>query len=428
MIEMLLLLCLFCSVSAYANCGQPGHSRKSHVRKDSYKQGGVYKHGDIVFYDCSAPMLADYGRECFDGRWLLPIPKCPQLFRSDNLLLTAKGNQIAVNWKNEAKIVSFRIIVKELFSTVEERNVELKVLNGGVDIFDDMESNFTSLGGYSKCRIIEVRRRSQDIQHLNNSRSMNILFDHTILICGPHNGYNSDTRFCLDKIKLFYLDETIDDCYLPDTPLDVALQQNITQDGIYIQFVCPEGSVEKPSIRPPFCPKNGDWTMQHVEPCIAIYCDPVGIMPYVTEFFPALTTTTFGLIASVGSIAHFQCEQNLSNIAVCLTTGKWSQMPKPCMKRESVSEENLNYLWILMTVIILIIFSLILLAILSKFLRLMKKENIPHSVSQEELFDYQSQHTYEEPREYDRYVGSNIAVPELYSDTVDGGEYIDIFL
>lgn len=95
-----------------------------------------------------------------------------------------------------------------------------------------------------------------------------------------HAGRVSKPSVCLDQkyLELYILDETIEDCSIPDSPVNsVAGSRPIKSKGggLVATYTCPHGFQLDDGFIPPICSVNSDWSKTEgpVIPCIVITCN-----------------------------------------------------------------------------------------------------------------------------------------------------------
>ncbi|KAI1286473.1 hypothetical protein HDE_10877 [Halotydeus destructor] len=132
-----------------------------------------------------------------------------------------------------------------------------------------------------------------------------------------------------DWYGLYHINETVDDCQTPDTPLHAILESTSRSENTLTPvFSCIEGYRLKPSRQSPTCEENGDWTMYDFQPCEEVFCDKdVTVLEVVSLDQPAASGSRF----PIGTKAFLSCSTLIDKrYVVCAENGAWLPKTKPC--------------------------------------------------------------------------------------------------
>ena len=113
---------------------------------------------------------------------------------------------------------------------------------------------------------LDIRLRNPNVRDILEAQALTVTLRMPIADCRSTN-ISEGLNYCLKKVELFKIDEDIDDCFMPDTPLGITVERRRTPDGVTSNYICNSGFKVKANVVAPSCPKNGDWSAFTAEPC-----------------------------------------------------------------------------------------------------------------------------------------------------------------
>lgn len=152
-----------------------------------------------------------------------------------------------------------------------------------------------------------------------------------------------------NRTRVLHLDEHVDSCHTPDKPLSVSEVNSVqlaNQTGLRANYTCKKGFtlIDESQESSPQCPKNGDWSNYHYEPCEAIFCDPEELAYPIDFFNPFLQYINHTIKAVYNTNAFLDCT-NGDIVSICTESGKWSKVNCTVISKPSFSDrfKNLKY-------------------------------------------------------------------------------------
>ncbi|KAI1279263.1 hypothetical protein HDE_14084 [Halotydeus destructor] len=135
-------------------------------------------------------------------------------------------------------------------------------------------------------RIVSVSTGSPDFRYLDQYNKVILTTNNQVADCtlnaeGQLSQLGNNVvgpYLCIheDLYGLYHIDETVDDCDTPDTPLNAMVESTYRSGkSAHANYSCVDGYRLKlsKSLQSPTCLENGDWTSYNYQPCEAIYCD-----------------------------------------------------------------------------------------------------------------------------------------------------------
>ncbi|KAI1286474.1 hypothetical protein HDE_10879 [Halotydeus destructor] len=331
---LFLIYAINCSIDT--SCGRPGHSRKG----IPINAGGheVFAEGYIVEYSCGNFTAFMVDRMCKGGKWSGSIPKCPKVLNVTGLSAEAvKPTRVVFTWKGEMRVVGLEFAVQR----PSNQSVWPKIAVRGI----------TGIGPYFGVRmavaddedilLVRVFAASPDVRFLDRRDELAVVTNNHLANCAANDeGSFSQlgTRIegpylCIveGSCKLYGIDETIDDCQTPDTPLNAFVESTFkSEEAMHANYSCAHGYRLKMNLKQesPICPENGDWTSYDFQPCEKIMCDRDGTDFVIVSFDqPATSGSKF----PIGTKGFLSCStlQDKRHV-VCAENGAWVPKTKLC--------------------------------------------------------------------------------------------------
>lgn len=259
-------------------------------------------------------------------------------FKPNNLSTSITGKRtIKLIWSTKVPLVAVRLGLRRIGETwgTDYRIAEKAFRSYGQNIPKrsnlpiKLLSVMTSLRGF-------VANENRPVDRFET------IIDRDIEKCEAiDKGREVKPNVCLDDNyhELYILDETIEDCNIPDSPINVVTgsrEINGAGSGLVATYTCQDGYELDYNLIPPICSMNGDWSKYDglTTPCRIKTCQTANYLATAIKFAPALINQDNELRAIHGAKAYLNC-QIMPNYVVCLGNGSWSELPTGCREQSS---------------------------------------------------------------------------------------------
>ncbi|KAI1286475.1 hypothetical protein HDE_10878 [Halotydeus destructor] len=331
----LLIIAYSSKGSSATGCGEPGRSRKSLAINVGDLQ--IFDEGSRVEYRCRHLPVGHVDRTCKDGRWSGSIPKCPELLDATGLSVRASSaTSVCFTWKNKMKVVGVQFAVRRPVNATMWPNIDVTEING---LGSTSKMNVRS-GGSDEIRLVRFTARSPDVRYLEELTEVTVNFKNHVADCtmnavGQWVQLHTNIEgpyLCIvqDWFGLYHINETVDDCQTPDTPLHAILESTSrSKNTLFPVFSCIEGYRLKPTRQLLTCPENGDWTLYDFQPCEEVlFCDTEKTDLEIVSLDQSATS---GSRFPIGTKAFLPCSTSKDKrYVICSETGTWLPETKLC--------------------------------------------------------------------------------------------------
>ncbi|KAI1279267.1 hypothetical protein HDE_14086 [Halotydeus destructor] len=320
--------------SSATGCGMPGRSRKSLPINAGDRE--IFDEGFRVEYRCHHLPVGQTYRTCEDGKWSGSIPKCPELLNATGLSVRASPpTSVHFSWKNEMKVVGVQIAVRRPGNVTIWPEIDVEGVNG---LGDTLKMNVRT-GSSDDIRLVRIATTSPDVRFLEEVTDMTVTFNNSMADCTINTEGQwvqlhpsiEEPYLCIvpDWYGLYHIDETVDDCNIPDTPLHAVMESTFrSKNTLTPIFSCKEGYRLKPSQHSPTCAENGDWTFHDFQACEEVFCDKDDTD---LEIFRLDQSATNGSRFPIGTKAFLSCSTSKDKrYVVCAENGAWLPKTELC--------------------------------------------------------------------------------------------------
>ncbi|KAI1286487.1 hypothetical protein HDE_10880 [Halotydeus destructor] len=322
------------SCSSATSCGKPGYSRRSVLVNIDDRE--VFAEGFVVEYFCEDMLIGAYTRTCKNGTWSGSIPKCAECLNLFETTATVVANkQIDLKWKNKKKIVGLLLFLRRPSNQSIFPEVDIDQ-DSGLPSFERIEDRMIE-----SSRLITLATRSPNVRDVSNLDEISVRTRNQIAYCSekadgslvPLINEIDGLYLCFSEnwYFLFHLDENVDDCDTPDTPVNVrGVSTFRSGTTLHASYKCVEGYRLKLSQthESPTCSQNGDWTSYDFQPCEKILCNR-----NETNFVIATVdqSAAYGSHFPIGTKGFLSCSTlQDQRYVVCSENGAWLPATELC--------------------------------------------------------------------------------------------------
>lgn len=241
---------------------------------------------------------------------------------------------IKLTWTKKVPVVSVRLAFRRVGSTW---GADIKIVDKA---FRSYWQNYPKRNDI-EIRLLTVTTFMRAFLAKENGpiNSFEAIVDQDIELCNDMtNDTENKPNVCLDENyhETYILDEDIDDCDTPDSPLHVTAVGQVLANGtgLIANYTCRDGFELDVSVveKAPVCLTNGDWsTYKEIEPCLATTCGPDDYLLTAIKFVPNLIAQHDRLRAVFGTKVFINCN-HLQKYVTCMADGNWSEEPADCRR------------------------------------------------------------------------------------------------
>ncbi|KAI1279265.1 hypothetical protein HDE_14087 [Halotydeus destructor] len=329
----LLIIAYSSKYSSATGCGMPGRSRKSSPINAEDRE--IFNEGFRVDYLCRHLPVGGY-RTCEDGKWSGSIPKCPELLNATGLSVRASSpTEVHFTWKHEMRVVGVQFALRRPGNVTIWPEIDVR----GVGSLGPAFRENVRTGSHGDIKLVRITTRSPDVRYLEEKTELTLRTKNFVADCAVNAEGQWVQRYtnieepylCIEQgwYGLYYINETIDDCSIPDTPLH-AIMESTSRSGNTLSpvFSCVEGYRLKLSQHLPTCAENGDWTLYDYQPCEEVFCDKDDTNLEVVSLDQSATS---GSRYAVGTKAFLSCSTvKDKRYVVCAKNGTWLPKTELC--------------------------------------------------------------------------------------------------
>ncbi|KAI1279262.1 hypothetical protein HDE_14083 [Halotydeus destructor] len=333
-IAFLLIIAYTSKGSSATGCGMPGRSRKSIPTNVGDLE--TFDEGFSVEYRCRHLPVGLSDRTCKNGKWSGSIPKCPELLNATGLSVRASSpTRVHFSWKHEMKVAGVQFAVRRPGNVTVWPEIDVDGVNG---LGDTLKLNVRS-GGSDDIRLVRIATTSPDVRFLEELteltvKTQNYMADCTVDAEGQWVQLYTNIEepyLCIDHdwYGLYHINETVDDCDIPDTPLHAILESTYrSKNTLFPVFSCTKGYRLKPSRLSPSCAQNGEWTFHDFQACEEVSCDKDDTYLEIVSLDQSATN---GSRFPIGTKAFLSCSTPKDKrYVVCSENGTWLPKTELC--------------------------------------------------------------------------------------------------
>ncbi|KAI1279266.1 hypothetical protein HDE_14088 [Halotydeus destructor] len=194
-------------------------------------------------------------------------------------------------------------------------------------------------GSSDDIRLVRVTNISPDVRYLEGLTEMTVTTKNYVADCTVNAEgqwvqlYTNieEPYLCIvqDWYELYHIDETVDDCNIPDTPLHAVMESAFrSKNTLTPIFSCKEGYRLKPSQHSPTCAENGDWTLYDFQPCEEVFCDKDETDLQIVSLDRSATSGSRYPIGTKGFLSCSTVKEK--RYVVCAENGAWLPKTELC--------------------------------------------------------------------------------------------------